>query len=107
MQLPENHAHSGREEWRPEASSPAKSWSRWHEEADTGHRSLTCRLDTDALQNAMPKTVGSIGNVTNRTQGHPDSQAEDSEYRMAVTSGTSAGKRRVSADRRSKRQRPK
>lgn len=55
----------------------------------------------------MPKIAGGPRNVTNRTQGHPSSRAEDSEGRVAVTSGTSAGKSRVPADRRRQMQRPK
>lgn len=76
--------------------------SRWREEADAGHRPLTCRPDTGVLQTTTPKTVGSIRNVTDRTQGLPNSQAEDSECRMAITLGTSSGKRRVPAEGRSK-----
>ena len=82
-------------------------WSRWWQEADPGHRPLTCRLSTGALKEAVPKIVGGPRNVTNRTQGHPSSRAEDSEGRVPVTSGTSAGKRRVPADGRRQTQRPK
>lgn len=81
-------------------------WSRWGREDDTGHRLLTCRLDPGALWAVAPKAVSGPGNAADRTQGHPGSQAEDGEYRMAVTSRTAAGKRRVPADRRSRMQRP-
>ena len=40
-------------------------------------------------------------------KGHPGSRAEDSEGRKAVTSGISAGKKRVLADGKSHMQRPK
>ena len=46
-------------------------WSRWYLKADTGHRPLTCRLDTEALQAAMPKVARGPRNVTNRTKRSP------------------------------------
>ena len=46
-------------------------WSRWYLEADTGHRPLTCRLDTEALQATMPKIARGPRNVTNRIKTSP------------------------------------
>lgn len=51
-------------------------------------------------------TVAVIRNVSKGTQGHPNSQTEDNECRMEVTSGTSAGKKRASTDGKSKRTGP-
>lgn len=70
----ENCTYSGREEWHPEAST---GWA--SSPVGVGRLTLGTDLspagetDTGALQTAMPKIVGSIRNVTNRTQGHPNS----------------------------------
>ena len=67
--------HSLRKNKAQKQASWLSLWSRWYLEADTGHRPLTCRLNTEALQAAMPKIACDPRNVTNRTKRSPWQQS--------------------------------
>ena len=67
--------HSLRKNKAQKQASWLSLWSRWYLEADTGHRPLTCSLNTEALQAAMPKIACDPRNVTNRTKRSPWQQS--------------------------------